>query len=222
MKLKDYFKQLKIDLAPMTFGQKVDHIWTYNKELILITIGVLVLVVALLTAFLSKPDVVFSGYILNINLSEEGTAYLSTGFRDVVDASGKKTVELNSGIYNPESANAGETSYTTVIQLSALCSDQSLDYMITDESALQAQSINGLCMDLQDFFSEEEFAQWKDRILYVKTEEGSSVPVGVNISETKFAEACVTSHKAVYLSFIVNTKNPDLCRQLWNHILSYQ
>ena len=222
MKLKEYFKQLKVDLKPMTFTQKVDHIWTYNKELILITVGVLVLVISFLVTFLSKPEPIFSGYLLNVEISEDGKTYLSEGFQQHCGATGKNISELNSGMYNLDLSSAYEASYSTRMQVAALCSGQFLDYMIMDKKGMEAFIVDEVYMDLRDFFTEEEFAQWKDKITYLQPEGGTEYPAVIDISDLAFVKDCIDTDEPVYLVFIVNTTRPERCTEFWNYLLSWE
>lgn len=227
MKLKEYFAQLKIDLKPMTFSQKVDHIWTYNKELILIVLGLSVLIIGLLVAFLQKPDVVFSGYLVNAELTNKGASYLTSDYGNVIGVSGKQEVQLQKGIYNPALTEAGEQSSVTRVQITALCSDQSLDYIIADKTTMELMLMDGFCTDLSTFFTAEEFALLQDKMLVGAQEDGTMICYAVNISDTKFYNDCVVDEAVVgrpelYICFVSNTKNIDRCHEFWNYLNSWK
>ena len=222
MKLKAYFKQLAIDLKPMTFTEKIEHIWTYNKELILITAGVLFLVIGLLVTFIQRPDVMFCGFIVNGELDDRGTSYLTTDYLEVLGGTGRQEVQLMSGVYSTTLASAAEASEATKLRILALCSDQSLDYIIADKDAMEAILGDGICMDLATFFTEEEYAQWQDKMLVGTGEDGSAISYAVKISDTKFAKDNVVSNKELYLCFIENTKNVDRCHEFWAYLLNWQ
>ncbi|MBE6959468.1 MAG: hypothetical protein E7448_01935 [Ruminococcaceae bacterium] len=222
MKLKEYFRQLKIDLEPMTFGEKVDHIWTYNKELIIIVAVLAFLVIGLLVAFLTKPDVMFCGFVVNTELSEDGTAYLTDDYLGVLGGTGKQEVQLISGIYNTTLNSAAETSKATRDQIVAYCSDASLDYIMGDKVAMEMMLDPDICIDLRTFFTEAELAQWQDKLLITTLQDGSEVAYAVNISDTDFAKDCVTNRKELYICFINNTKYLDRCHEFWNYILNWK
>ena len=65
-------------MRDMTWRERIDYIWTYYNVHILITVAVVVLVVAFLSAVLApKKQVVFGGTTVNVTLSEEGKQYLT-------------------------------------------------------------------------------------------------------------------------------------------------
>ena len=64
-------------MKDMTWKERLDYIWTYYNVHILITVVVCAVVIAFLSAvFAPKKQVVYSGMTVNINLTEEGEAYL--------------------------------------------------------------------------------------------------------------------------------------------------
>ena len=218
MKLKEYFAQLKIDLKPMTFTEKVDHIWSYNKELILITAGVLVLVIGLLVSFIQKPDPVFCGFLINAEVNDEGRAYLTSDYGEIVGVTGKQEVQLLTGFFNANATSAGEENESTWAQIAALCQEQELDYVMADEVTMQAMAFSEICMDLSTFFTEEEFAELQDKILYVELEDGTKIPCAVKINDTKFYKECISYHKDLYICFISNTQRIDRCHEFWDYL----
>ena len=222
MKLKGYFKQLKIDLAPMTFSEKVDHIWTYNKELILIVAGTLFVVISLLVAFTQKPDVVFCGFLANADLTEEGTSYLTSGYGEVIGVTGKQEAQLLTGFFNPEMTSAGDENESTWVQISALCQERELDYVISDKALINSMNLSELCMDLREFFSDEEFARLQDKILYLERQDGTKIPCAVNISDTKFYKDCVDYPVDLYICFLVNTQRVDRCHEFWDYLNNWK
>ena len=221
MNLKQYFAQLKVDLEPMTFPEKIDHIWTYNKELILIVVGFGILIIGLLVAFLQKPDVVFCGFVINGELSEAGTNYLTTDYGNRLGVFGKQEVQLISGIYNLELSSAAAYNDATMQQINAYCYDSSLDYILADKVALEAWVGADIYLDLREILGDEAYEQWKDKFLTCKLEDGTEIAYAVNISDTKFAKDCVTNKKEMYISFINNTQHLDRCKDFWNYILAW-
>ena len=222
MKLKEYFAQLKVDLKPMTFREKVDHIWTYNKELILIAAGTLFVVISLLVAFIQKPDVVFCGFMVNAELNEEGTAYLTTDYGQLLGVTGKQEVQLMTGFFNPELTSAAQANESTWAQISALCQEQALDYVLADEMTLKSMALSDMCMDLRTFFTEEEFAELEDRILYEELEDGTKIPCAVKINDTKFYKDCVSYYRDLYICFVANTPNLERCHEFWEYLNNWE
>lgn len=222
MKLKEYFAQLKVDLAPMTFTEKIDHIWTYNKELILIVLGFGIVVISLLVAFLTKPDVAFCGFLVNTELNDKGKTYITTDYGNVIGVTGKEEVQLLTGVYNPNYTTIAENNQATSAQLMAYCQEADLDYLLLDKVAFETLLSDDLCYDLRKFFSAEELAQWEGKLLTFTLEDGTEVAYGLDISDTKFAKDCVSNQKELYLCFISNTQRLDRCHQFLEYILNWK
>lgn len=222
MKLKEYFRQLKIDLEPMTFREKVDHIWSYNKELFIIVAAFAIIIIGLLVTFLNKPDVMFCGFVVNTELSEEGTAYLTDDYCSVLGGTGKQEVQLLTGIFNTTLNSAGEASKATRDKIMAFISDGSLDYIMGDKVTMEELVGADICLDLRSFFSQKELAQWQSELLIGKTEDNEEIAYAVNISGTDFAKDCVSNNKELYICFIANTKQIDRCHDFWNYILNWK
>ena len=80
-KIYQSIMRLKKDLAPMTWGQRIEHIWSNYKEIILIVIVVSFTLVSLAANMLAnRQKLLLGGLAANVQLSEEGTAYIKTGY----------------------------------------------------------------------------------------------------------------------------------------------
>jgi hypothetical protein len=180
------------------------------------------LVIGLLVTFLQKPDVMFCGFVVNTELSDDGTAYLTDGYLQKLGGSGKQEVQMFSGMYNLTLASAGEASKATRDQVFAYCTDRSLDFMLGDKIAMETMLGPDICVDLRTFFDEETLEKWEDKLLIGKTQEGEEIAYAVDISGTEFAKDCVTNGKPLYLCFIVNSKYPERCHDFWDYILNWK
>ena len=70
MKSRDYW-HIKDAMKDMTWRERIDYIWTYYNVHIIITVSVVALVIAFLSAVLApKKQVVFGGTTVKVTLSE--------------------------------------------------------------------------------------------------------------------------------------------------------
>lgn len=229
MKLKNSYliaglKKLKKDLAPMTFSEKLDHIWSYYKEYMFVAAMVLMLVIAFCASCVNaNRETLLSGLMANISMSQEGFDYLSTGYEEKLEANRNQQVEL-AYVYFQDLATATEveTSYNAAIKAVAMTSAGTLDYMLIDETALEFYINQELFMDLRLFFTPEELEQWKSMVIYAQPEGAPEMyPVAINISELDFKKDNMGNETA-YLAFTAPDEEVAVCRAFWEYLLAWK
>ncbi len=224
MKLKETLVQLKIDMEPMTLGQKADHIWSNFKEIILIAGIALAMVVGYLVTLLTAPQPIFAGYMLNVQLSDAGEQAVCQDFLNSIGGSGKQSVELLSGRF-VENAKQDQVEYNIVVttQLAAMMESQSLDFMLTDRYGASFFGKQGYYMDLTALFTAEELANLEGKLIYAQPEDAQApYPVAVDISATAFAKKELMATGSKYLCIVANTARLDTCRTFYEFVLDYQ
>jgi len=224
MKFREMMAQLKVDLKTMTFREKVEHIWTNFKEWILIVGGVFVLLVAYLITLLTNLQPVLNGYLLNVQLSDAGRAYITEDYFASIGGTKKQEVRLQGANYVADpKGQAIETNYATMTQMAGIVSAESMDFLISDEEGMKLAISMEIYMDLRKFLTEDELTQWKDKMIYAKAEgTEDAFPVAIDITETAFAKEHIKGAKKVYIGFVDNTIHPENCRALWDFLLRYE
>lgn len=229
-------KELREDMKDMTFGEKVDHIWTYYKEYFLL-IGILALLVVAIvaSAITASRNIVYSGVMANISISPEGMAFFSDDYAKELGLDQKHdVVELNytnfSSLNDPTST---EDNYNRTILLTSMVSAGRMDYAIIDDTALEFYMTQDVFLDLREFFTEEELKALDEKKMvhyysfqYVDAdgnivEEAQTYPVAIYISELPFAKAHIDNKKAY---FCIGGNNPDmeLTRRMWERLVNYE
>lgn len=224
MKFRDMMAQLKVDMKPMTFQEKIEHIWTNFKEWILIFAGIFALLIAYVVTLLTNQQPLLSGYLLNVELSDAGRSYITEDYFSSIGGTKKQTIDLQSGVYaeDPQGQMA-ENNYAVMTRLTALVSAQSMDFLLSNQYGMQLGISMELYMDLNEFLTEEEMTQWKDKLIYAQAEGTDyAYPVAIDISDTAFAKEHIQTKGAVYIGFAGNTPNPDKCRSFWDFLLKYE
>ncbi len=224
-KFAKFFRQLFADMKDMTFGEKVEHIWINFKEYIIVFAICTFAVSAFLYSVLkTEKEVLISGMLININISEEGLEYVSSDYFEHLGGN-KKTQEAN--VISTYFQLTGdkedlEYSYSVYERVTTMAIDGSLDFLITDELALKSFIQEEIYVDLNEIFSEQELAQFaaEDRITYAQPEDGEKYPVAINLQGTPFAEKYLQDNDDYYISFITTSPRLSLCYSYWEYLLA--
>lgn len=212
------------DMKPMTFRQKVEHIWMYYKEYMLVAFLVLMMIVAVITSSITaSQEVIASGIAVNIFIDQEGYDYLSVDYFDRLEGEkGKEKVSLEyvyfGDLDNPNGTSDNFSKAETVV---ARVEGKMLDYMLLDQYAMETYILYEIYMDLRDFFTQEELAQLaaENRIIYAQ-QEGSEErwPVAVDISDLPFVQDNVNSEGKTYFALSGSTQRMEICRDVWEYL----
>ena len=216
-------------LRPMSWRDRIDHIWTYYKEIILIGAVVIILVASILgNALKPRLEVRMSGYLANITLSEDGSAYLKEDYLSHLGGSAdSQTVILNSTVFGGEGyLTSMEANYNAALAPVLQVTAQEVDYMLLDEVALEFYMNKAFFMDLRQLLNEEELKQLE--LTYYQPVDidekpvGESYPVAVDITGTAFAQGCAKDAKKVYFVAVANGPNKDDIRNFWEYLNSWK
>lgn len=216
-------------LRPMSWRDRIDHIWTYYKEIILIGAVVIILLASILgNALKPRLEVRMSGYLANITLSEDGSAYLKEDYLSHLGGSAdSQTVILNSTVFGGEGyLTSMEANYNAALAPVLQVTAQEVDYMLLDEVALEFYLNKAFFMDLRQLLNEEELKQLE--LTYYQPVDidekpvGESYPVAVDITGTAFAQGCAKDAKKVYFVAVANGPNKDDIRNFWEYLNSWK
>lgn len=233
------FKELMEDLKPMTFREKVDHLWTYYKEYLFLAVLGVALAVGLVTMVINKnQEIVVMGVIANSSISVEGKDYLENGyFEKIGGQKGQQVVLYATNFQSMEDPTSAEDNYNAAQMLTGQVSAGQLEYAIVDELAMSFYVTQAVFLDLRELFTEEELAQLAQQDLLVYATEGDvdengdlipgtgdidgRFPVGLKLKDTAFGQEALYG-KTNY--FVVGGNNPDKeqVRGIWEHILDWE
>ncbi len=210
-----HLKKLKKDLAPMTWRQRLDHLWTYYKWVlaVLVFLGFLLQII-ITSAVNANTEILISGIGINVPLTEQGITCLSDGYLERLDGKKGQSVQfLNEILDKDDQALGTEAMYATVVKVSGLTSLGNLDYLLLDTKALEYYSEGDLFMDLRQILTQEELAQ-------LKLVEIGGIPKLIDLSGTWFADTHFTGEGPYYLAFTFNTSRIGQCYDLWLYLNS--
>ena len=220
-------KKLKVDLKPMTFLEKVDHIWTYFKEVILITVISLAVIIGLGVSMLKpEKELLMGGMCACTYLTEEGETYLSeTYFQQLQGDPKKQEVQLHFRSFGDFTTSTQD--YEAFQGIISMMNAQMIDYLLIDDDRLEPFIGYESLMDLREVFTAEELAQFGDKIRYAQRADedgnpiGEQIPVALDITDTPFMQSCRMYKQYVFLAFATNAPNKDNLRDFWQYILAY-
>ena len=208
-----HLKKLKQNLAPMTWRQRFDHLWTYYKWVlaVLVFLGfILQVLITVLTA--ATTDVLLSGMGINVPLTEAGVTCLTDDYFEHLEGKQGQTIRFTEEILDLDNEAMGlETKYATVVKVSGLIDTDSLDYLILDTEALEYYSEADLFMDLGQIFSEETLSQ-----MNIITVDG--LPKLIDLTGTWFADTHIPDDGPYYLAFAYTTARTEQCRDFWQYL----
>ena len=219
-------QKLGSDLKPMTWKQRIDHLWTYYKEYLWLVAVAVIFLGGIIASFvnLGKQTVV-NGMMVNIAIDQRGYDYLSTDYAEKIGAKpGKEVVSLEyTNFQSLENPTDSERNYYAAMTVIAEVSAKKLDYLILDETGMKFYITQDVYMDLRDFFTDQELAQLEDRLIYGQ-EEGSEDKwvMAVEITDLPFIQDNVTSEGKVYFALAGSTQRLEQCRQIWEYINQWQ
>lgn len=225
MKTKESLKKLAEDLKPMSWPKRLDHIWTYYKEVMLLVVLGVVVVVGFISSFIDANKVnLINGMMVNITMEQEGYNYLTQDFAKLVEAQEDEEVTMEyTEFLSMADPTSGEDNYYAAMILIAEVSAQKLEYVIHDKLSLEFYLTQDVFMDLQEFFTPEELAQWEDKLVYGYEEDtGRKWVAAVDITDTPFVRDNVTSQGPIYFSLGGSTEKTDMCRRMWENILAWE
>ena len=214
-RLKAHLRKLKADLAPMSWRDRIEHLWTYYKWLVFAAIGVGIFLHMLLSAAIAgNREVLLSGIGVNVPTSEAGITCLTDDYLTRLEGTKRQTVQyLNEVLDFDNPAMGQEVSYSTVVKVSGLISTEGLDYLILDSKALEYYSEGDIFMDLRQLIPQEELAQLN--ILEI-----GGVPMLIDLTGTWFAQTHIRDNGPYYLVFAYNTPRAEACKELWQYLQS--
>ena len=228
-KLYKHLQTLKKNLEPMTWPQRIDHIWTYYKEMIIITVATLILVIGVGVSILTpKKELLMGGMLINTFFNEEAESYLVEDLFEQLngDPQTQETKIYTKTFTDPNTSAQDGDVLTTIF---AMMYAEQVDYLLMDEVGLKSMIRMQGMLDLREVFTAEEMEQLEDRFFYGQLQDddgnlvGEPIPMALKVSDIPFVKECENyNHRDVYLGFAVNAPNKDNLRVFWDYILAWK
>lgn len=233
------FKELLADLKPMTFWQKVDHLWSYYKEYLLVVFLIGIVVAIIISSLLNaRKQYVFQGMMINITMTAEGSRYLTDDLLAALgDGSKNQHVLFDyTNFKSLEDPTSGEDNYNATMVMIARVSAGQVDAALVDQLALEFYMGQEIFGDLRTCFTEEQLAAMGDDVWHVIMDDGTGeeepeedeetqpaeqdkgIPMAICVSDMPFFRECAPNNKAIYLVVSCNEPDREAVQGLWAHL----
>ncbi len=218
------FRKLREDLSRMTFRQKLDHLWTYYKSVLLVALLVIVLLSLIFNFIIFRStDLIIAGVSVNIPLSDTAVSYIEDGYYERHAKGGLEKVlyaDMRLGDFLNETFQDDIYAVTT---LTGMAQSKQLDFMIMNEAAFTFIVKEQVFLDLRELFSDEELTAMGANVIYAQNEEQTEpIPLVLNIADSAFAQNNTQEKEKVYLGFTANSPRIDRCRDFYEYLLAWQ
>lgn len=223
-KIYQRYRKLVETLKPMTWGQRIDHVWTYYKDIVIVTLIMLVLPLSLIISSLNNKEVIFGGMVINYDVRQSGVTYLSDDlFEELGGNPRTQKVNLNSNMFEQYASDI-DSNYNAAMSTMGYINAGILDYLIMDEFAMELYIAERIYMDLSLIFTPEELEQFGDKVIYARPEDSQvSTPISLNITDLVIVQDCLNvDDTPVYLSFVGPDENAAQYRAFWDYLLAWE
>lgn len=226
------FKELAADLKPMTFWQKVDHLWSYYKEWLLIALLIGIVITITVTSVINaNKEYKFKGMMVNLTMSQEGYRYMTDDFLAKIGTGDKNEAVVvdYTNFTDLADPTSTEDNYGASLLLIARVSGQMLDCALIDQLALEFYLTQDVFGTLSTFFTQEQLDAMGDKVIYAKQEDDEwadetyePYPVAVEISQMQFFQDVAPNNEKIY--FVLSGNHPDLeaVQAFWDHLNAWE
>ncbi len=220
--------QIKEDMKPMPFWKKVGHLWYCYRLYICFFCACVFMVGIIIGSYISasSKEALVSGMLVNMSVTQEGMNYLSTEYEEYLGAEEHQYVSLEYTQFGPldDPFNADDN-YNKAMVMIARVEGQMLDYMLLDALAMKTYVIYDLYLDLREFFTPEELAQFEaeGKVKYAQYEgDTDKRPVAVDISDTAFVKDTMNGASPIYFALSGHNPKMDKCHNAWDYIHAWE
>lgn len=230
------FRELMDDMKPMTFGEKVDHLWTYYKEYVFIALAVGLLVAAGISGYINaNKEYLFKGMMVNISMSQEGYRYLTEDMlARMGDGDPNQTIMMDyTNFEDLADPTNGEDNYNASLLLIARVSGGLLDCALLDQMAFEFYLTQDAYGDWSTFFTQAELDALGDKVIYAmaaeeevdaegNVTEAVRWPAAIEISDLPFLKEHAPGNDKIYFVLSGNQPNHEAVRAFWDHLHAWE
>ncbi len=224
-KINRFFTRLCADMASMTWTQRVDHIWSYYKESIVIVIALVLIAIYLFASiWKDQKELLLGGLAVNVTFSEEAQSYLQDGYTKTQEKENAEALLQMIHIAGFSEVQSSEQTYYMLTKTIAMLTNQEIDYFILDQTALELYLAQDAFLDLSDVFPEEELDAFGENVIQLtKVDEDNKTvveayPVALRITEIPFVREMGETTGDVYIAFAVNAPHSERLHGFWAYL----
>lgn len=218
---KNYFAAMK----GMTFKEKLEHTWfSYKLEMYVACLFIFVLAVVISCVLSANTKILLAGDVMNVEMTDMGMSYISDEYFETLGVRKfLNKVQVVKTAYSTTEEDDYQYNYNVSSQTLALVAARRLDFQIINLPALEMFFSEGIYLDLREFMTEGELAQWEGKIIYLEDPETNErKPVALEITETGFIRDTVIGSEKVFFAVINTTPRVKETRAFFDYVLSWE
>lgn len=219
------WKKYIASMKGMTLQEKVKHTWFgYKLELGTVAVMLFILITVITSVINANTKILLAGDVMNVEMTDQGFNYISTDYFESLGVpSFMNKVQVVKSYYSNSEDGDYEYNYTISNQTIALVAAESLDFQIINLKAMEMFFNEGIYLDLREFMTEEELAQWEGKIIYLEHPETlERVPVALDISDTGFVKDNVYGKDSTFFAVIKTTPRLKETRAFFEYLLAWE
>ncbi|MGN0998439.1 MAG: hypothetical protein ACI4PO_02680 [Faecousia sp.] len=222
-KIKVFIAREQDNLSGLTGKKKLAHLWEYYRYWALLAVGIIIMLIFGIQGFIyNSKNATISGLFLNVGTSMEGYDYLSYDYQEYLGGNARADlIEMLTVEYTQGESSGGGTS--TVTNIDALISAQSLDYMIIDQSALTYFGPLEMCADLETVLSAKQLALLREKLVACYgLDIRKDYCAAIDITDSAFAAKFGLTNDPAYLVILVNAPaEPEAITDFLNYFFQF-
>lgn len=221
-----WFTKTKEALAPMTWRERIDYLWTYYKTTAIITFIFVFLIGYMLFGMLTSKEILLGGIHANVELTDAGISQITTEFfgQRGGNANKEEVSTLDVALTPIKDDEYFEMNYYYLQAVISRVGAQQVDYILADKIALRIFMTQDIYMDLRELFTKEQLAEMEERLIYFQPADENEkptqekYPVAVDISGLPFLVEFCDSKEPIYFSAAANAPNLEELKAFWDYL----
>lgn len=212
-------------LKGMTFREKVSHTWfSYRLELCVIAMVLFVVATVISCVISANTKLLLAGDVMNVEMTDLGMDYISDQYFETLGVpSFMNKVQVVQTYYSTDEVEDYQYNYNVSNQTLALVAARRLDFQIINLPAMEMFFSEGIYLDLREFMTEDELAEWEGKIVYLeKADTLELVPVALDISQTAFIRDTVVGDASIFFAVINTTPRLKETRAFFDYLMAWE
>jgi hypothetical protein len=219
--IRKFFDNMK----GLSLREKIEStFYLYKLELGVIVAAIFIVIAIISMVVSANTNLLLSGDVMNVSMSEEGMKYMNEEYFATLGVRPfMNKVHVVESVYSTSEDEDFEYNYTVSSQVVALVSAEMLDFQIINRQALEMFLSEDMYLDLREFFTAEELAQYEGKIIYLEYESTKEmVPVALDISDMPFVQDNVAGRSPTFFAIIKTTPRKAELRNFWEYLWAWE
>lgn len=215
----DEIREQQQKLKGKPFREKWDYFWEYYKVHTLVAICSVAALISIVYSIASQKDSILDVAMVNAYFDQElDSEALCADFEQYAQVDTKEyqaTITTNMDV---DYEGTDQYSYANLQKITAMAAAHSLDVIITNDAYIDHNLGVGVFYDLCEYFTEEELAQYEDRLLYrdLEGDEAGEIPIAIDVRDSKYM---ITDQLPAWFCIISTAQNIEHAKLFLEYML---